>query len=184
MSNTFQYQGTNSSGTTASWQTFLPLNVDDNYAVSDNNTGYIASSRNDSDGDIRFRKDHISSIGSSLNNATSYDNSALEVLTRTSKSDGFVRISDDFNGANSSVSGNLSGYSKKTVSELGLQKYGDSDGGARKDMGDVLLGGGNNIYGMHFMNAPISTQNVYYAPYAKINGEDHYNYPMVNSLGE
>lgn len=183
MSNTFQYQGTNSSGTTASWQTFLPLNVDDNYAVSDNNTGYIASSRNDSDGDIRFRKDHISSIGSSLNNATSYDNSALEVLTRTSKSDGFVRISDDFNGANSSVSGNLSGYSKKTVSELGLQKYGDSDGGARKDMGDVLLGGGNNIYGMHFMNAPISTQNVYYAPYAKINGEDHYNYPMTaNSI--
>ena len=105
------------------------------------------------------------------------------MLTRTSKSDGFVRISDDFNGANSSVSGNLSGYSKKTVSELGLQKYGDSDGGARKDMGDVLLGGGNNIYGMHFMNAPISTQNVYYAPYAKINGEDHYNYPMTaNSI--
>lgn len=183
MSNTFQYQGTNSSGTTASWQTFLPLNVDDNYAVSDNNTGYIASSRNDRDGDIRFRKDPISNIGSSLNNATSYDNSALEVLTRTSKSDGFVRISDDFNGANSSVSGNLSGYSKKTVSELGLQKYGDSDGGARKDMGDVLLGGGNNIYGMHFMNAPINTQNVYYAPYAKINGEDHYNYPMTaNSI--
>lgn len=183
MSNTFQYQGTNSSGTTASWQTFLPLNVDDNYAVSDNNTGYIASSRNDRDGDIRFRKDPISNIGSSLNNATSYDNSALEVLTRTSKSDGFVRISDDFNGANSSVSGNLSSYSKKTVSELGLQKYGDSDGGARKDMGDVLLGGGNNIYGMHFMNAPINTQNVYYAPYAKINGEDHYNYPMTaNSI--
>lgn len=183
MSNTFQYQGTNSSGTTASWQTFLPLNVDDNYAVSDNNTGYIASSRNDRDGDIRFRKDPISNIGASLNNATSYDNSALEVLTRTSKSDGFVRISDDFNGANSSVSGDLSGYSKKTVSELGLQKYGDSDGGARKDMGDVLLGGGNNIYGMHFMNAPINTQNVYYAPYAKINGEDHYNYPMTaNSI--
>lgn len=183
MSNTFQYQGTNSSGTTASWQTFLPLNVDDNYAVSDNNTGYIASSRNDRDGDIRFRKDPISHIGASLNNATSYDNSALEVLTRTSKSDGFVRISDDFNGANSSVSGDLSGYSKKTVSELGLQKYGDSDGGARKDIGDVLLGGGNNIYGMHFMNAPINTQNVYYAPYAKINGEDHYNYPMTaNSI--
>lgn len=183
MSNTFQYQGTNNSGTTASWQTFLPLNVDDNYAVSDNNTGYIASSRNDRDGDIRFRKDPISNIGASLNNATSYDNSALEVLTRTSKSDGFVRISDDFNGANSSVSGNLSSYSKKTVSELGLQKYGDSDGGARKDMGDVLLGGGNYIYGMHFMNAPISTQNVYYAPYAKINGEDHYNYPMTaNSI--
>lgn len=166
----------------------MPLNVDDNYAVSDNNTGYIASGNNyvgqqSNMGDIRFRKDPISSIGSSLNNATSYDNSALEVLTRTSKSDGFVRISDDFNGANSSVSGNLSGYSKKTVSELGLQKYGDSDGGARKDMGDVLLGGGNNIYGMHFMNAPISTQNVYYAPYAKINGEDHYNYPMTaNSI--
>lgn len=189
MSRTFQYQATDSSGTITSWQTFLPLNVDDNYAVSDNNTGYIASGNNTAttnnpiQGDIRFRKDHISSIGSSLNNATSYDNSALEVLTRTSKSDGFVRISDDFNGANSSVSGKLSGYSKKTVSELGLQKYGDSDGGARKDMGDVLLGGGNNIYGMHFMNAPISTQNVYYAPYAKINGEDHYNYPMTaNSI--
>ena len=188
MSNTFQYQATDSSGTTTSWQTFLPLNVDDNYAVSDNNTGYIASGNNYAGsqpnmGDIRFRKDPISSIGSSLNNATSYDNSALEVLTRTSKSDGFVRISDDFNGANSSVSGNLSSYSKKTVSELGLQKYGDSDGGARKDMGDVLLGGGNYIYGMHFMNAPISTQNVYYAPYAKINGEDHYNYPMTaNSI--
>lgn len=188
MSNTFRYQATDSSGTTTSWQTFLPLNVDDNYAVSDNNTGYIASGNNyvglqPNMGDIRFRKDPISNIGSSLNNATSYDNSALEVLTRTSKSDGFVRISDDFNGANSSVSGNLSSYSKKTVSELGLQKYGDSDGGARKDMGDVLLGGGNNIYGMHFMNAPISTQNVYYAPYAKINGEDHYNYPMTaNSI--
>lgn len=188
MSKTFQYQATDSSGTTTSWQTFLPLNVDDNYAVSDNNTGYIASGNNyvgsqSNMGDIRFRKDPISNIGASLNNATSYDNSALEVLTRTSKSDGFVRISDDFNGANSSVSGNLSGYSKKTVSELGLQKYGDSDGGARKDMGDVLLGGGNNIYGMHFMNAPINTQNVYYAPYAKINGEDHYNYPMTaNSI--
>lgn len=98
---------------------FLPLNVDDNYAVSDNNTGYIASGNNTAttsnpiQGDIRFRKDPISSIGASLNNATSYDNSALEVLTRTSKSDGFVRISDDFNGANSSVSGNLSGYSKR-----------------------------------------------------------------------
>lgn len=183
MNNTFQYQATDSSGTTTSWQTFLPLNVDDNYAVSNNNTGYIASSTNDNDGDIRFRKDPISSIGSSLNSATSYDNNALEVLTRTSKSDGFVRISDDFNGANSSVSSNLSGYSKKTVSELGLQKYGDSEGGARKDIGDVLLGGGNYIYGMHFMNAPISTQNVYYAPYAKINGEDHYNYPMTaNSI--
>lgn len=97
---------------------FLPLNVDDNYAVSDNNTGYIASGNNyvglqPNMGDIRFRKDPISNIGSSLNNATSYDNSALEVLTRTSKSDGFVRISDDFNGANSSVSGNLSSYSKR-----------------------------------------------------------------------
>ena len=165
--------------------TYLPLNVDDDYNVVSNNTGYIASGSttiesNQVAGDIRVNNSLISSnLKTSLNNASTFgDGTTLELLTRNKKSNGFVRISDNYNANNNSVSSTIGSYTKMTVSALGLKSYTDS----RQSLNNIMLDA-SNVYGMHFMNAQINEKNIYVADKAVINGDTFYNYEMLaNSI--
>ncbi len=184
---TFTYTGSvtsDSQGTleTRSFATYIPLNVDDNDNVLQENTGYIASGPSDSGGDIRvgyylFKAN--STLSTSLNGATTFGNGAtLELLTRSKKSDGFVRISDNYNGSNTSINATIGTYDKVTVDKLGLQKYTNS-----RDKFNTLMLNKTQVYGLHFMNTQISKNNIYVAPKAVINNQTYTNYEMVaNSI--
>jgi hypothetical protein len=168
----------NSSFTTS--DTYFPINVDSSYLPTDTNTGYIISggSSNTSTGtfpykygDIRVSRYAISSISTALN-ANSYNSSGsnLEVITvdhRSSDYGNFVRVSDNYNGSNSSVSSTLSksipNTKKYTVSALGLKKY-DKSRGTLND----TLSSASYLYGLHFMEATIDKNNAVKVPHAKI----------------
>ena len=64
---------------------------------------------------------------------------------------------------------------------MGLVKYEN----AKTNFDNMFNGSSSKVYGMHFMNAPISIKNVYTADYAMINGDEYTdgNYQMVaNSI--
>ncbi|MBR1581967.1 MAG: hypothetical protein IJ656_03025 [Bacilli bacterium] len=54
---------------------------------------------------------------------------------------------------------------------------------AKASLEKVLSNDGTNAYGMHFMDASISKENIITAPYVKLNKDDLYNYELpVNSI--
>lgn len=179
-------------GENRSLASFFPILTNDDYTVSSKNPGYIASgststSSNTVTGDIRVNYTLFSNYGGinrSVNLSSSFgDGSTLELLTRTKNSGGFVRIKDTHNENNNSVHSDLSEFDKKSYSDLGLSVYYDYDKeqnlatGARENL-NTLLYNKSQIYGMHFMNAPIGINNVYIAPKAMINGTICENYEM------
>jgi hypothetical protein len=167
---------TESNGVTTP-DTYFPLNVQGSKVNPTNpnlpsttNTGYVVSGANfhNTDwpyrsGDVRVSSYPMSSIYYALN-SNSYSNAALEVVTRTYKSGGFVRVTDNYNSAHSSVNGSLTtAYpsTPMTVANLGLTKYDDS----RDTLGGLFYNettgaASSTIYGLHFMNAPISSTNI------------------------
>ena len=142
--------------------------------IAPKNTGYVVAGANyqmsggNFPGDIRVSYyETSSSLSASLNNSPySDDGSNLEIVTRSAKSNSFVRISDDFNSGNTSVNSTLSSNfrTKTNYSTLGLAKYAKS----REYLHDNLLKGQSNIYGLHFMNALINAGRVVEAPYASV----------------
>lgn len=185
----YTYKGsvTTSSGTaeTRNFETYIPLNVDDDGNVLQSNTGYMASGPHDTYGDIRVAYYTIQSgLSASLNGATSFgDGSTLELLTRNKSSGAFVRIKDAFNQNNNSVNSAIRGYDTKTVSELGLQKYTSTDNSGSRDKFNEIMKNTERAYGVHFMNAQISINNIYTADNAVINGSPYTDYEMTaNSI--
>ena len=123
----------------------------------------------------------MSYLSSSLN-ANSYSSSRLEVVTINSNKE-FVRISDDYNKSNTSVSRTLSNkYPNKYPSSgtdtnsLNLKKYDDS----RKSL-DAILSGSSYVYGLHFMNYGVSKDYLMTAKKVRINGNQYYNYEFPES---
>lgn len=164
------------------------------------NTGYIVSGANSTDSSSAYRSDiRVSNystsdiyraINSSNRNAVTFNgtyNGRLEILTRTVNSDGWKRIEDSYNQGNTSVNNALSGYSKMSVSDLGLDKYeymvNDPDtsvqslGGARTGLYN-MLDGGSNVYGLHFMDAAISKSNIVVADQVTIYSNTYTNYQL------
>lgn len=182
----YTYAG-NVGGENRSFATFFPLNVDADRNVLSTNTGYIASGSttiesNQVAGDIRTKLTPMTTYGGiyrSLNAATTFgDGSTLELLTCTKTSGGFVRISDSYNAANTSIHKEISGYTKMTEKDLALSAY----AAARANFNALMLNK-TQVYGMHFMNAQVSKENVYVAPKAVINGTTYTNYEMTaNSI--
>ena len=150
------------------------------------NTGYIVSGANLNDGsqqvpygDVRVSRFEIKDISRSLSYAEdysgsySYTSSKLEVVTRTCVKNGstytdsdWTRISDDYNGGNT-ISNNLSstfGSKLNYKSDLRFNKYKNS----RSQLDATLSTGGGGIYGLHFMNASISTSNLITIPNALV----------------
>lgn len=93
----------------------------------------------------------------------------MEVITAVHNGNynGFYRVSDDYNGNNSSVSSSLTGLTKVAYTTLGLKRYED----ARAAMSDTFNERTGYIYGLHFMNASINQNNYVVIPEANINGE-------------
>ena len=160
--------------------TYIPLTLNDDGSVSSKNTGYIVSGSNyipdgSFPGDIRVSRYTISSNLNAALNGNSYSSSNLEVVTRTYLSNGFCRISDDYNASNNNVNSDLRNafQNKKTVLELGLDKYTDSRGQLH-----TTLNGATNVYGLHFMDAQININNLVNINKAVINHSTYSNYPM------
>lgn len=183
--------------------TYLPLNVEKDYEsttdtsynieATENNTGYIiggsrymhpdesSTSGPYRAGDVRVSQYAMSYLSSSLN-ANSYSSSRLEVVTINSNKE-FVRISDDYNKSNTSVSRTLSNkYPNKYPSSgtdtnsLNLKKYDDS----RKSL-DAILSGSSYVYGLHFRNYGVSKDYLMTAKKVRINGNQYYNYEFPES---
>lgn len=140
------------------------------------NTGYVVSGCNLTTasqhpyGDIRVARFDMNDISVALSGSSSYVASKLEIVTRTcvrndngSYTDsGWTRISDDYNGSNT-ASATLSDEfknKKNYKTDLRLGKYKNS----RTQLGNTLANGGGGIYGLHFMNAAISKNNLVTAP--------------------
>ncbi len=181
---------------------FVPLAADtkDGYGVQRNNTGYIISGAQYTDsnyansansnylmnsGDIRVSSDffNFSHLYYSNNNASDKKYSAqggtnLEIVTITAQSGGkYVRIKDNYNKNNTSVNTTLSKqYSQKIdYTTLGLKKYEDSRDILHSHLNASKTG---YLYGLHFMDAEISVDNVVTIPHAVINDEDYYDFKM------
>lgn len=161
--------------------------------VSDRNTGYVVSGANfyDSEqyrGDIRVSWYPMSSLSKAFNSESDYSDSLrqqMEVVTRTyvegendSYSDsGWTRITDDDNLNHPSVNTTLRnsfGTVKDYRSELKFEKYWN----AKKGLKAMFSADVDQVYGLHFMNAAISTSHTISAPYVKINGEVHHDYEL------
>lgn len=180
---------TTTDNTTASYDTYFPLNVygtntkgyDPNYPKL-SNTGYVVSGAEVTSGtdygygNIRVSRYAMSNLNVSLNSST-YSDAQLEVVTRTKTSGKFVRISDDYNANNTSVNSTIKRNTyfptKTSYTTLGLQKYQKS----RAELSKVLLNQ-SYVYGLHFMNAAISASDYATAAVARIKGVDYTNYKM------
>ena len=176
---TYVYSGevtdSNNNTVTRNFATYIPLLTDEDGKVIEKNTGYIASGATTVDstnlsfahGDIRVKKSTlISELKNSLENKNSpYEpGNSLTIYTRTANSGGFVSFTDAYGSA---TNGN----------NLNLVKYEN----AKTNFDDMFKGDSSSVYGMHFMNAPISIKNIYTADYAMINGYEYTdgNYQMV-----
>ncbi len=179
------YKFVNDDGETT--QTYLPILTDENYKTAENNVGYITSGAYDDTADIRVRKDRLYQLNVATNNNNinaAFEQDKLEVLTVNKNTGNLVRIADNYNSGNTSVHGNISGYDKIGYGELGLVNYSGNDG-ARAGLGNTFTQGtdaasGTSIYGLHFMNATISTRNTFRAPSVKIENNSYENYQMVS----
>lgn len=186
----YTYKGsvTTSSGTTETrnFETYIPLNTDDNGNVLQSNTGYMASGPHDINGDIRVASYPVDSgLSVSLNGDNSFgDGSKLELLTRSKYSSDFVRIKDKFNEGNtSSVNSALTNITTMTVSDLGLKKYTSTDNKGARDKFNEIMKDAKRAYGVHFMNTQISINNIYTADKAVINKKPYTDYEMTaNSI--
>ena len=158
--------------------TYFPLKFNDDHTdIADNNTGYIVSGgKAAAAGDVRVSKytnSHSYGLDYSYNwtgnGHASYEAyyDRLEILTRCAASNGdYRRISDAYNGSNTNVSTRISGYTKSTVKDLGLKKYTL----ARKYFHDWMMDAGTDLYGLHFMNAQISSSETIELEKAKAMG--------------
>ena len=189
---------------------YFPINImgsldaEHPYIPSNTNTGYVVSgaSYHSTDGDWPYRSGDVrvskyakvSSLATALNNASSYTDARLQVVTHTTPTTAepngkFVRVLDKYNAATTSVSGSYSTagisdavwygkagstYNNTTYSSgLDLTKYEKS----RTQLSSTLSSATDSyVYGLHFMNANINDftsvgtadHNLLTAPVAKV----------------
>ena len=165
------------------YTTYFPLRVDkdesdnypDGYTVSDNNTGYIISGAHlgstsnvyqQQYGDIRVSGYPISNISGSYNTSTQKittvytvnGNNAITDISNTS-----LASDDNYLQAKKLLQTTLSGVSADplTIPTPKANSYSN-----------------NTVFGLHFMEATISTSNTIRAKKAKILGKTYYNYQL------
>ena len=126
------------------------------YTVSESNTGYIIGgsheTTSDRKSDIRvsqYGKSNITSGLTNTNNNGQVSNNNVRTV--------------DGSGIHTLTNANISGYAR----------YAD----AVKQF-NTVLNGTTNVYGLHFMDAEISTDNLIVAPTVKLEGTTYTNYQM------
>lgn len=181
-------------GTNKPADTYLPLIVDNDYEALRKNTGYIVSSSEYHNltgssgssypyysGSIRVSKygilksgEQSQDLSSSVSNSAATGN--IKVITRTAGYNGWVTIKD-----NDSMSAASGFTTLKTPEELGLEKYqyvDEDNPGTKVAVTGLLQGGSGSVYGLHFMDATVSINNLMTAPRVQINGQTYTNYQL------
>ena len=166
--------------------TCVPLaTTHDIYTTHAKNSGYIISGKHylnsnyDSggepgyynSGDIRVSRYAMDNINVSLGQST-FDNSKLFAITATSNSD-YALVTDSHNSGASAGSGLSSITARKASTSLNRYNDWDNNTGARDALGNVFTADSSNIYGLHFMDASISTSNTIVVPGAKMGGKTY-----------
>ena len=155
---------------TAANTTYFPLNVksdggndrnsitNGNYRPTDANTGYVISGS-------RLTADNtISDGGPALIRVSSYSNSNIN----NSYSN---RTINNSNVRTITAAGDVALTTAYSNPETGLEKYAAS----KSTLLNVLQNSGNNVYGLHFMGAQISTDHVLKATNVSILGSSYGN---------
>ena len=200
---------TNSTGVASykTMDTYFPLKYATNDSDADlGNIGYVVGGSRFYDSgqmisDMRVSRYDTSKLSATFNQNT-YSNStrsSFKVLTKTyktynnskySSNNYFAVIGDNYNNgaedANVTISGSTYKYSR--YGELGLTKYGE----ARDDLDATWKPDGENIYGLHFMNAAINknekiaVDKAVIGDYTFIKEDDGYyhQYETLNSTDE
>lgn len=149
--NSYSTTNANSTYSYTTQDTYFPLNFENSSsAVSSKNTGYVISGAHEAGrikADIRVSQYSIGNISESTS-SNQIDSSMVYTIDSTS---GSHPLSDD----------EISSYSKFSTSLA--------------SMNSVLSSGGGYIYGLHFMNAAISKNNLVKAPYVSVNGTEYIN---------
>ncbi|MBR0231239.1 MAG: hypothetical protein IJQ53_03330 [Clostridia bacterium] len=154
-------------------ETYYPLAVSatennaNPYEVSKENTGYVLSGTSDSAGDIRVSQYTKSDITNSVTNTNNngqltWTQSGKNLYTRNAS--GVVSLTTDY------INNNFHKFSDVTVG-------GETIKGSFTNFNEIL-NGTQNVYGLHFMNASIGTNNLATLPHAKILGHNYENYQM------
>ena len=166
--NKYSYEYTRTEGITdPSVFNYIPLNTENDYTVSNNNTGYIMAGGYETStnkADIRVSQYYISNINRNSNyiNVSGSGDSQKFIsfkpnVIQTVNGNGITTIQDDSNN---------------------FVKYVAS----KKQLVDTLSNKGqnnnSNLYGLHFMSATISINHLVTAPKALINGQVYTNYQM------
>ena len=169
-------------------ETYFPLTwtKDSTTDPSIKNTGYVISGSNystDSNksiGDIRFSSYYKTTMFENSNTRTSETFSNSQFFPYSFNQSGtLVKIGDPINNLM-----NTSGYTPYTDTSLngtGFKKYYSQlltrTTGSRYTLGNALTSD-STAYGLHFMNADISKDNLITVPYAKINSFERYDYQL------
>lgn len=141
---------------------YLPLKFnEDNTGTASDNTGYLVGASSGDIGVVKVASYYPSSIVNSMsdtvttttNNAiadktTTYEDSKLEVLTYSMNDNSWYRISDSHNAnrpGGPSTNARLSSFGRKSVGDLGFEKYNDS-----RDNLQHILESGSRVPGIHF----------------------------------
>ena len=172
--------------------TYIPLSVNKNniYQTLATNTGYIVSGKTFvnsnysaggetnyyNSGDVRVARYDMDNISGSLGQ-DDYDDSKLYCITATSNSD-YALITDTHNSG-STVPSDLSSISgRKAATSLYRYNDWDTNTGAREAMGSVFTEESTSIYGLHFMDASISSSDTVDIPGAKVGGKTYTSLTM------
>ena len=177
---------------------YLPLKFnDDKSETALGNSGYIVGNGtigSSVEGNPQLTARYFTALGNSLDNGrnwttgnswnqtsiasfSGYENK-VEVMTYAFKNEnnstntGWRRISDSYNANNSSVSSQISSYTKTGYGALGLQAYEDS----RANLQDIFSSS-KRIQGILFKNSTLSVNNKITVN-AKILGEEKTNYEL------
>lgn len=150
------------------------------------NTGYfVGGAENDGEhiGNFRVAQYPMANLSNAFNQNT-YSDTRMEVLTRTAQSGGFVRITDSHNqnNTNTNMSAQMRNFTRWNYSAtettaantLYLAKYTDS----RNAVQTVFNSDSSHVFGIHFMNAAISKDNLAVIPTAWINGDEKTNFEV------
>lgn len=128
----------------------------------------------------------IPTSGNGSKFSVDFSSATMEIITRVpQKTDGttlsgYVRVSDNYNANNTSVNSDISGLSKINYKDLGLKKYST----ARGYLENTLSEGNGNIYGLHFMDASISTSKLVEVGKAMVSGTEYLYNPNATSASE
>ena len=181
--------------------TYFPLTVVDqeggNYAVAEKNTGYITSGSVDTSGtgDLRVSYFYMSNLFRSMGitepnslsnafsnyinnaNAVTYDDTKLQVVTRTANSNGLVRIKDSHNSSTIGTRNSRMPATTMTPEDLGFKKYDQARDNLQRTF-EQSLQDSNRIYGMHYVQAKVDINRLVTIPHAVINQVEYDNYTV------